>query len=132
MESEKQTHKETSLTREQRGQPLPGWLPQCCKDRQGSIAKANVKQITQKHCPGMISKITSILSEPDYLFYRYFLFHIRIKSYEKKLGMPLDFNRFCLVMFIVSCITTYLKYTILLTFQRLISIKHYDKSVPAI
>ena len=41
-----------------------------------NIAKANVKPITQKHCPGMVSKITSIICEPDYLFKRYFLFYI--------------------------------------------------------
>ena len=31
-------------------------------------ATANVKQKTQKYCSGMVSKITSILSEPDYIF----------------------------------------------------------------
>ena len=35
-----------------------------------SIAKANVKQITQKHCPGTVSKITSIFSEPINIFFK--------------------------------------------------------------
>ena len=32
-----------------------------------------MKQITRKHCPGLVNKITIILSEPEYLFFKLFL-----------------------------------------------------------
>ena len=39
------THKETSLTREQRDQPLSGRLPQGCKEHQDRIAKSNTEAL---------------------------------------------------------------------------------------
>ena len=48
--------------------PYPAADHKGCKEHQDSITKANVKQITQKHFPGMVSKITFIFSELDNLF----------------------------------------------------------------
>ena len=58
-----------------------------------------MKQITQKNCPGMVSKITSVLSEPDYLFLKTFLVYYILLRFPSFV-----YSLFYSVLFVFNCV----------------------------